>query len=86
VKPLATHATDFRTSRVTGQRYAGRWIVEVPSLQTRLTVTAKPVLQEIDAGAPFSPGINEAAATVAGTYAGRPVTGLAYVEQFGIWR
>jgi predicted secreted hydrolase len=86
VNPLATHATDFRTSHATGQRYAGRWIVEIPTLQAKLNITAKPVLQEIDAGAPFSPGINEAAASVAGTYAGRPVTGLAYVEQFGIWR
>jgi hypothetical protein len=39
-----------------------------------------------DAGAPFSPGINEAASTVAGTYLDRPITGQAYVEQFGIWK
>jgi len=43
-------------------------------------------LQEIDTGAPFTPGINEAASTVAGTYLGRRVTGEAYVEQFGIWK
>jgi predicted secreted hydrolase len=86
VKPLAAHATHFRTSHVTGQRYAGRWTVEIPTLQAKLTVTAKPVLQEINAGAPFSPGINEAASTVAGTYLGRPVKGQAYVEQFGRWR
>jgi predicted secreted hydrolase len=86
VKPLAGRASDFRTSRATGQRYAGRWTVEIPALQARLTVTARPVLQEIDAGAPFTPGINEAASTVAGTYLGRRVTGEAYVEQFGIWK
>ncbi len=86
VDPLATDATNFATSPTTGQRYAGKWTVEIPSLNTRLTVTAKPTLQEIQAGAPFSPGINEAASTVTGIYQGRPITGLAYVEQFGIWK
>ncbi|MEA2212088.1 MAG: hypothetical protein QOF83_2036, partial [Solirubrobacteraceae bacterium] len=60
VRPLASHATHFRTSAVTGQRYAGKWIVRIPSLKAKLTVTARPVVQEIHAGAPFSPGINEA--------------------------
>jgi predicted secreted hydrolase len=86
VDPLAKNATDFETSPTTGQRYAGKWTVEIPGLQAKLTVTAKPVLQEIQAGAPFSPGINEAASTVAGTYLDRPVTGQAYVEQLGIWK
>jgi Lipocalin-like domain len=77
VLPLAGHATDFATSPTTGQRYAGQWTVEIPSLHTRLTVTATPDLQEIQAGAPFTPGINEAASAVTGTYQGTPVTGLA---------
>ena len=85
VNPVAPNATDFQTSPVTRQRYAGKWTVEIPALQAKLTVTAKPVLQEIDAGAPFTPGINEADSTVSGTYLGRPVAGQAYVEQFGIW-
>ena len=86
VNPLASTATRFKTSPVTGQRYAGKWIVRIPSLQAKLTVTAKPVLQEIDSGAPFSPGINEAASVVTGTYLGRPVAGESYVEQFGMWK
>jgi predicted secreted hydrolase len=86
VIPLASHATDFATSPTTGQRYAGQWTVEIPSLHTRLTVTATPDLQEIQAKTPLTPGINEAASTVTGTYQGTPVTGLAYVEQFGIWK
>jgi predicted secreted hydrolase len=85
VNPLAPEATNFQTSPTTGQRYAGEWTVTIPSLQTELVVTAEPVLQEIQAGSPFTPGINEAAATVRGTYQGGPVTGDAYVEQFGIW-
>jgi hypothetical protein len=49
-------------------------------------VTATPTLQEIQANAPFTPGIDEAASTVTGVDQGQPVTGQAYVEQFGIWR
>jgi predicted secreted hydrolase len=86
VSPVARHATHFATSPATGQRYAGKWTVEIPSLKTRLTVKATPTLQEIRAGAPFSPGINEAASTVAGIYRGKRTTGQAYVEQFGIWK
>jgi predicted secreted hydrolase len=86
VSPLAKDATDFATSPTTGQRYAGKWAVEIPSLNAMLAVTATPTLQEIQAQQPFSPGINEAASTVTGSYQGQPVTGVAYVEQMGIWK
>jgi predicted secreted hydrolase len=86
VDPLAENATDFRTSPTTGQRYAGKWTVEIPGLRTTLTVTATPTLQEIQAGLPFTPGIDEAASTVTGGYDGTRVSGHAYVEQFGIWK
>jgi predicted secreted hydrolase len=86
VSPVAKHATHFATSPTTGQRYAGKWTVEIPSLKTRLTVTATPTLQEIQAKAPFSPGINEAVSTVRGTYQGKHNTGHAFVEQLGIWK
>ena len=42
--------------------------------------------ESIQADVPFSPGINEAASTVTGTYRGKRTTGQAYVEQFGIWK
>ncbi|MEA2590031.1 MAG: hypothetical protein QOH66_2958 [Actinomycetota bacterium] len=86
VTPLTKDATDFQTSPTTGQRYAGKWTVEIPSLKTRLTVTATPTLQEIQAKQSFSPGINEAASTVTGSYQGEPIAGKAYVEQVGIWK
>jgi predicted secreted hydrolase len=86
VIPIAADATHFQTSPTTGQRYAGKWIVKIPSLNTTLTVTATPTLQEIQARAPFTPGINEATSTVTGIYQGKPITGKAYVEQFGIWK
>jgi predicted secreted hydrolase len=86
VTPLAAGATDFQTSPTTGQRYAGKWIVEIPSLNTRLKVTATPTLQEVQAESPVTPGIDEAASTATGFYQHKPVTGKAYVEQFGIWK
>jgi predicted secreted hydrolase len=84
VNPLADHATDFETSPETGQRYAGKWTVEIPSLNAWLTVKATPTLQEVEGGQHLGP--NEAASTVAGLYQGIPVIGQAYVEQFGLWR
>jgi predicted secreted hydrolase len=86
VRPLAPGASGFQTSPATGQRYAGRWIVEIPSLHARLIVTARPVLQEIQYGSPLSPGINEADSAVRGTDLGHQVTGQAYVEQLGTWK
>lgn len=85
VDPLAPGASRFQISPTTGQRYAGRWTVVIPSLKARLTVTATPVLQEIQADVPFSPGIDEAAAGVTGAYQGRHVAGKVYVEQLGHW-
>ncbi len=84
--PLAADASDFQTSPTTGQRYAGKWIVQIPGLKITLTVTARPTLQEIQAQLATTPGINEAASTVAGIYQGKPITGKAYVEQLGMWR
>jgi Lipocalin-like domain len=86
VSPLAKRASHFATSPTTGQRYAGKCTVEIPGLKTTLTVTATPTLQEIRANAPFSPGIDEAASTVTGTFQSKCTTGQAFVEQFGIWK
>ena len=80
--PLAKDATDFQTSPTSGKRYAGKWTVEIPSLKTRVTVTATPTLQEFG---PFGPH-DETASTVTGTYQGEPITGKAYVEQWGDWK
>jgi hypothetical protein len=40
----------------------------------------------MEVGLPSSPGINEAAGSTYGTYQGRPVTGEAFVEQYGGWQ
>jgi hypothetical protein len=47
VSPPAKDATDFAASPTTGQRYASQWTLEIPSLDSRLTVTATLTLQEI---------------------------------------
>ncbi|WP_221174679.1 carotenoid 1,2-hydratase [Streptomyces sp. ID38640] len=88
VEPLARDAARFETSPATGQRYAGKWTVRIPSLDTTLTVTARPILQEIPTPEGSSKDLkkNEAASSVSGTYKGRPVSGKAYVEQFGNWK
>jgi len=86
VNPLGKNASEFRSSKTTGQRYAGKWIVEIPSLHLALTVTAKPVLQEIQVGVPFTPGINEADASAIGSYRGKSVSAEVNVEQFGVWK
>ncbi|RVX41842.1 putative secreted hydrolase [Nonomuraea polychroma] len=82
VKPLADGTSGFWTSPTTGKRYGTRWTVNIPALDARLTVVAEPQGQEVQA---FG-GVYEGAATVAGRYRGKPVTGQAYVEQLGNWR
>ncbi|MEV0144194.1 MULTISPECIES: lipocalin-like domain-containing protein [unclassified Nonomuraea] len=82
VKPLADTASGFWTSPTSGQRYGTRWIVNIPALDTSLTVTAKPG-HELQSA--FG-GLYEGAATVTGRYRGKPITGQAFVEQNGNWR
>jgi predicted secreted hydrolase len=81
VTPLAATTSGFVTSPTTGQRYASRWVVEIPELHMSLTVRAFPALQEI--GISTTGYSNEAASTVTGTYEGAPVTGQAEAEQLG---
>ena len=82
VKPLADTTSDFWTSPSSGKRYGTRWTVNIPALDASLTVVAQPRGQELQA----SSGLYEGAATVTGRYRGKPVTGLAYAEQYGNWR
>ena len=80
IEPLAPHAGNFQTDTATGQHFAGKWLVRIPSLNTRLTVTASMTLQD------FSNGVDEADSTVTGTYEGKHVTGIARAEQYGDWQ
>jgi predicted secreted hydrolase len=82
VTPLAKYASNFETSPASGQRYATKWIVEIPGLATRFTVAASPPLQELT----FFGAHTEAASKVYGRYQGKPITGQAYVEQLGAWK
>ena len=82
VNPLADTTSDFWTSPSTGKRYGTRWTVNIPALDASLTVVAQPQGQELEA----SRGLYEGAATVTGRYRGKPITGLAYAEQYGNWR
>jgi predicted secreted hydrolase len=82
VDPLADGTSGFWTSPTTGKRYGTRWTVKIPALNARLTVTAQPKGQEIQADG----GIFEGASSITGQYQGKPVNGHAYVEQLGNWR
>lgn len=87
VTPLAAGSSGFWRSPVTGQRYATSWIVRIPHLRAVLRVGASPADQELLASYPgITPSIFEGAATVAGTWQGRAVSGAAYVEQLGHWK
>ncbi|WP_171075284.1 lipocalin-like domain-containing protein [Nonomuraea basaltis] len=82
VNPLADTTSGFWTSPTSGQRYGTRWTVNIPMLDTSLTVTSKPG-HELQSA--FG-GLYEGAATVTGRYRGKPITGQAFVEQNGNWR
>lgn len=82
VNPVADTTSGFWTSPTTGKRYGTRWTVNIPALDASLTVVAQPQGQEIQA----SGGVYEGASSVTGRYRGKPVTGRAYVEQYGNWR
>ncbi|MGW0061822.1 lipocalin-like domain-containing protein [Streptosporangium sandarakinum] len=82
VNRLADTTSGFWTSPTSKQRYGTRWIVNIPALDTSLTVTAKPGAELQSA---FG-GLYESAATVTGRYRGKPINGQAFVEQNGNWR
>ena len=75
---------DYWKSPVTGQNYATRFKIQIPSLDARFEVTCTPKEQEIVSKLG---GLNkyEGAADVTGTYRGEPVTGVTYVEMAGHW-
>jgi hypothetical protein len=60
--------------------------VNIPALDASLTVVAGPQGQELQWGEGTLESIYEGASSVTGRYRGKPVTGQAYVEQFGDWR
>ncbi|WP_053204256.1 lipocalin-like domain-containing protein [Jiangella muralis] len=87
IVPLADHARDFWTSPLTGQTYPTRWRVEIPGRDTRLDIRSLVTEQELDVYYPGQPrGLYEADCAVTGSYAGRRMTGRAYVELYGDWK
>lgn len=82
---VATAATAYDPSTLwaspaSGNRYATRWTVTIPSRHARLTVTVTAKDQELMAPVPRYEG----SATVTGTYGGHAVHGYTYVEAFGV--
>lgn len=83
VQPLAEGADEIWTSEETGNTYPSRWRIIVPALDADLTVDVTGTeRQEIVI---HGDGRMEATASYAGTYDGKEVSGLSYVELFGDW-
>jgi predicted secreted hydrolase len=67
----------------TGAAYPDSWIVSIPALHARLNVTPAVADQEMTAPGERRASYWEGSGQVAGTYAGKPVTGLSYTELTG---
>jgi len=80
---IETQATGSWTSPVTGGVYPSGWKVTLPS--QRLTLTLTPLLRDQELVTAHSTGVAywEGAVGVSGALAGKPITGLGYVELTG---
>jgi predicted secreted hydrolase len=83
-KMQATELSEYWTSPVTGRRYPTRAVVRAPQIDTELTVEVSYKDQEIVSSMEVMTKY-EGAATVTGTYQGKPVAGYAYLELVGNW-
>jgi predicted secreted hydrolase len=84
VEPVADKADQVWTSPATGQKYPTRWRINIPALDTHLTVHLTGTKnQEMARG---TMGRMEATAAFTGTYRNTKVTGKNYVEMIGDWR
>jgi predicted secreted hydrolase len=84
-KSIIDSATDKWESKVTGQNYPTKWIVDIPEVNAHLTVTCNPKEQEIVSELAIN-NKYEAMSIVIGTYAGEAVTGDCCLEIIGNWK
>ena len=80
---VTVSATGSWTSPTTGTTYPSGWEIEVPEWELAVTLTPSLLGQELDTTASTGQLYWEGEVTVTGTRAGRPVTGLGYVELTG---
>lgn len=84
VTPLATGASGYWTSPVSGAIYPTCWQVTIPSLNTRLKVNLTGTDDQEIVNSLIGPRL-EGTAAFTGTYQGKSVTGQNYVEMVGHW-
>ena len=84
--PLAEDESEFWESPVTKQRYATRYVVRIPSLDTELAVRAYEGLPHQEIVSPSGDDKYEAACTFTGKFMGKPASGFNYVELVGNFR
>jgi predicted secreted hydrolase len=83
IVPLAEGESDFWTSPVTGQTYATRYVVKIPSLDAEFVVKAYEGQLEQEIVSPSGDDKYEAACTFTGKFMGENVSGFNYVELVG---
>lgn len=85
VSPVLTQASMPWTSPDSGYRYPTKWVVEMPSLATKLTITCDPKPQELLFNVKELSHY-EAASEIEGTFRDKAVKGNCYVELIGEWQ
>jgi predicted secreted hydrolase len=83
VVPLAEDESEFWTSPVTGQTYATRYVVRIPSLKAEFVVKVYEGLPQQEVVSPSGDDKYEAACTFTGRFMGKKVKGFNYVELVG---
>jgi predicted secreted hydrolase len=84
--PLARDESDYWISPRTQQKYATKYIVRLPSLDTELHVKVWDGLPQQEIVSPSGDDKYEAACTFEGRFMGQPVTGFNCVELVGNFR
>lgn len=97
VVPLAKNASDIWESPVSGRKYNNKWIIEIPSLDTKLEVeTTKHGHEMLSSAAMARPegqqkplhGLEhnmQTPANAKGIFQGKEVTGICHMELVGGW-
>lgn len=83
IVPLANGESDIWTSPATNQKYPTRYVVEIPSLDTKIFVKVYDGMPEQEIVSPSGDDKYEAACTFSGTFMGKKVRGFNYVELVG---
>jgi hypothetical protein len=83
VVPIVKGESEYWTSPVTKQKYATRYIIDIPSVDTKLTAKVYEGMPNQEIVSPQGDDKYEAACTFTGKFMGKKVSGFNYVELVG---